>query len=215
MSSPAATEKAALTEEAAAKGPGRPRDPEADRAILEATIQVLGEEGYEGLSIEGVAARAGVGKTTIYRRWPSKAELVVAAIQRYKAPTDPIPLAPDESTRDALVRVLSGFTRTMSHTESGRMLCGLVAEMSRNPELARAVRAGLLEHRRSIVYAILDRGIERGEIRSDIDHEVVGDLLGGPVVMRILLTGGSVAPKFVREAVDTVLGGIGTRRAGR
>jgi AcrR family transcriptional regulator len=215
MSSPAATEKAALTEDAAAKGPGRPRDPEADRAILEATIQVLGEEGYEGLSIEGVAARAGVGKTTIYRRWPSKAELVVAAIQRSKAPTDPTPPAPDESTRDALVRILSGFTRTMSHTESGRMLCGLVAEMSRNPELARAVRVGLLEHRRSIVYATLDRGIERGEIRSDIDREVVGDLLGGPVVMRILLTGGSVAPKFVREAVDTVLGGIGTRRAGR
>jgi len=103
----------------------------------------------------------------------------------------------------------------MSHTESGRMLGGLVAEMSRNPELARAVRVGLLEHRRSIVYAILDRGIERGEIRSDIDHEVVGDLLGGPIVMRILLTGGSVAPKFVREAVDTVLGGIGTRREGR
>jgi AcrR family transcriptional regulator len=215
MSLSASAEQTAPTEEAAAKGPGRPRDPEADRAILEATIQVLGEEGYEGLSIEGVAARAGVGKTTIYRRWPSKAELVVAAIQRSKAPTDPTPPAPDESTRDALVRILSGFTRTMSHTESGRMLCGLVAEMSRNPELARAVRAGLLEHRRSIVYAILDRGIERGEIRSDIDHEVVGDLLGGPVVMRILLTGGSVAPKFVREAVDTVLGGIGTRRAGR
>jgi hypothetical protein len=103
----------------------------------------------------------------------------------------------------------------MSHTESGRMLCGLVAEMSRNPELARAVRAGLLEHRRSIVYAILDRGIERGEIRPDIDRDVVGDLLAGPVVMRILITGGSVAPKFVREAVDTVLGGIGTRHAGR
>jgi len=140
---------------------------------------------------------------------------VVAAIQRYKAPTDPTPAAPDESTRDALIRTMSGFTRTMDHTESGRMLCGLVAEMSRNPELAQAVRVGLLEHRRSIVYAILDRGIERGEIRPDIDREVVGDLLAGPVVMRILITGGSVAPKFVREAVDTVLGGIGTRRAGR
>ena len=90
MSSSSA-EQAVPLEEAAAKGPGRPRDPEADRAILEATIEILGEEGYEGLSIEGVAARAGVGKTTIYRRWTSKAELVVAAIQRYKSPADPSP----------------------------------------------------------------------------------------------------------------------------
>jgi AcrR family transcriptional regulator len=210
MSSSSAQQAAPL-EEAAAKGPGRPRDPEADRAILEATIEILGEEGYEGLSIEGVAARAGVGKTTIYRRWTSKAELVVAAIQRYKSPTDPSPPSPDEPTRDALVRILSGFTQTMTRTESGRILAGLVAEMSRNPELASAVRLGLLEHRRSVVYAILDRGIERGEIRSDIDRELVGDLLGGPFVMRILLTGSSVAPTFVRGAVDTVLDGIGTR----
>jgi AcrR family transcriptional regulator len=210
VSSPASTKQAAPAEEASAKSPGRPRDPEADRAILEATTEILCEEGYEGVSIEGVAARAGVGKTTIYRRWTSKAELVVAAIQRYKSPTDPSPPARDESTRDALVRTLSGFTQSMNRTESGRMLAGLVAEMSRNPELAQAVRVGLLEHRRSIVYAILDRGIERGEIRSDIDRELVSDLLGGPFVMRILLTGSSVAPRFVREAVDTVLGGIGT-----
>jgi len=201
----------APAEEVSAKGPGRPRDPEADRAILRATVDLLVEEGYEGLSIEGVAARAGVGKTTIYRRWPSKAELVVAAIKLTKAPVEPGSPTLEESTRDALARILGGFTRSMSHTGSGKMLAGLVAEMARNPELAQTVRVGLLEQRRSIVYAILERGIERGEVRATIDPELVADLLGGAVVTRVLLTGGPVTPRFVRGVVDTVLEGIGLR----
>src|SRR5262249_7192709 len=120
----------------APKGPGRPRDPEADRAILQATIELLSEEGYEGLSIESVAARAGVGKTTIYRRWPSKEPLVVDAIKAFKAPVDPMPPREDESTRDALIRVIGSFTKTVGHSGTGRMMAGLVAEMSRNPDLA-------------------------------------------------------------------------------
>jgi AcrR family transcriptional regulator len=196
---------------APARGPGRPRDPETDRAILQATIELLGEEGYEGLSIEGVAARAGVGKTTVYRRWPSKAPLVVDAIKRYKSPEDPAPPRGDESTRDALVRVLSHFIRAMGHSESGRMMAGLVAEISRNPELAQAVRNGILEHRRSFVFAVLSRGVELGEIRPDVDVELVADMLAGPMVMRILLTGGAITPRLVRQIVDTMLDGIAVR----
>ncbi len=200
-----------LEEDAPTKGPGRPRDPEADRAILRATIELLGEEGYEGLSIEGVAARAGVGKTTVYRRWPSKEPLVVDAIKHYKSPVDPAPPRDEESTRDALVRVLSHFIRAMGPSESGRMMAGLVAEMSHNPELAHTVRAGIVEHRRSFVFAILERGIELGEIRRDVDVEVVADMLAGPIVMRVLLTGGAVTPRLVLKVVDTMLDGIALR----
>ena len=194
-----------------AKGPGRPRDPEADRSILQATIELLGEEGYEGLSIEAVAARAGVGKTTVYRRWPSKEPLVVDAIKRYKSPEEPQPQRADESTREALSRVLGGFIKTVGRSESGRMMAGLVAEMARNPQLAAAVRTGILEHRREIVFAILERGIQRGEIRPDVDVEVVADMLGGTVVMRVLLTGGAVTPKLIRSAVDTLVDGAAPR----
>ena len=192
----------------APKGPGRPRDPEADRAILTATIELLSEEGYEGLSIESVAARAGVGKTTIYRRWPSKEPLVVDAIKAFKAPVDPTPPREDESTRDALVRSIGSFTKTVGHSGTGQMLAGLVAEMSRNPDLARAVRAGMLEHRRELIRSILRRGIERGEIREDADLEVVADMLGGAILTRILLTGGAVSPQVVRTSVDVAIGGI-------
>jgi AcrR family transcriptional regulator len=196
-----------------AKGPGRPRDPEADRAILKATIELLVELGYGDLSIEAVAARAGVGKTTIYRRWSSKEPLVVDAIKSLKAPADPAEPAADEPTRDVLVRVLSGFIRSMGPGDSGAMMAGLVAEMSRNPELAQAVRRGLLEHRRSIVIAILRRGIERREIRSDVDLDVVADLFGGPVVMRVLLTGGPISARLAHRIVDTVLDGAAPHQA--
>jgi AcrR family transcriptional regulator len=192
----------------APKGPGRPRDPEADRAIRQATIELLSEEGYDGLSIESIAARAGVGKTTVYRRWPSKEPLVVDAIKHFKAPMDPAPPRDDESTRDALIRSLGTFTKAVGHSDTGRMMAGLVAEMARNPELARAVRAGILEHRRGLLRSILNRGIERGEIRPDSDIEVVADMLGGAIVTRVLLTGGPVSPQIVRTTVDVALGGI-------
>jgi AcrR family transcriptional regulator len=191
----------------ATKGPGRPRDPGADRAILQATIELLAEEGYQGASIEAVAARAGVGKTTIYRRWPSKEPLVVDAIKRLKGRVEPLPPREDESTRDALIRSLGSFTKTIG-SETGRMMAGLVAEMSRNPDLARAVRAGILEQRRELVRSILRRGIERGEIRPDADIEVVTDMLGGAIVTRVLLTGGPVSARLVRTTVDVALGGI-------
>ena len=196
--------------DAPAKGPGRPRDPEADRAILHATIELLAEEGYDGLSIEAVAARAGVGKTTVYRRWPSKEPLVVDAIKHYKTPEDVHPPREDETTRVALTRVLGGFTKAVGRSEGGRMMAGLIAEMARNPELAKAVRAGILDRRQGVVFSILQRGIERGEVRPDIDLEVVADMLSGIVVMRVLLTGGPVTPHLMRAAVDAILDGIGT-----
>ena len=80
--------------------------------------------------------------------------------------------------------------------------------MSHNPELAQAVRTGILQHRRSFVFAILRRGIELGEIRQDADVEIVADMLSGPVIMRMLLTGGAITPRLVRKVVDTILDGI-------
>jgi AcrR family transcriptional regulator len=190
------------------RGPGRPRDPELDRAILEATIDVLETEGFHNLSIDAVAARAKVGKTTIYRRWPSKAPLVVDALAHLKASTsDDIP--DDLSTREALVRIMSDVVRKTSSAE--HLLAGLVDEMARDPELAETVRTGIVAQRRKVIFAALERGIERGEIRPGVDVEIIADLLGGPVVIRRLLTGRPVTARFIREVVDTVLDGAAVR----
>jgi AcrR family transcriptional regulator len=186
---------------------GRPRDPEADRAILEATIELLAEDGFGGLSIEAVAARAGVGKTTVYRRWPSKIPLVVDALMHLKMPTSMV-IPEDMSTRDALGRVLSELVRAHGNEPTGRILAGLVDAMSRDAELAEAVRAQLVSNRRTVVFGLIERGIERGEIRPDVDIEVVADLLSGPIVMRTLITGRPVTPRLAREIVALVLDGV-------
>jgi AcrR family transcriptional regulator len=191
-----------------ARGPGRPRDPELDRAILEATIDVLETDGFHNLSIDAVAARAKVGKTTIYRRWPSKAPLVVDALAHLKAPSSR-EIPDDLSTRASLVRLMSDLVRRSSSAE--QLLAGLVDEMARDPELAEAVRTRLVADRRRAIYEVLERGIERGEIRPDVDVEIVADLLGGPVVIRRLLTGRPVTTRFIREVVGMVLDGAATR----
>ena len=189
----------------AARAPGRPRDPQVDRAILAATLELLGEDGFDGLSIEAVAARAGVGKTTVYRRWPSKIPLVVDALTAMKAPT--VSAIPDDmSTRDALLRAMSGFTKPHEGS-AARVLAGLVDAMSRNDELAQAVRTVLVAERERGLVAVIERGKARGEIRSDVDARVMVDLLGGPVVLRRLITGQPVNQRLAHTIVDLVLDG--------
>ncbi len=187
--------------------PGRPRDPEVDRAILGATVELLAEEGFGGLSIEAVAARAGVGKTTVYRRWPSKIPLVVDVLTHLKSPLA-TPIPEDADTRHALARFLSEIVRAHGSLPTDRILAGLVGAMSQDPELAEAVRAGLVSSRRTTVCGLIERGIARGEIRSDVDVDVVADLLGGPILMRTLITGAPVTPRLARQIVALVLDGI-------
>jgi AcrR family transcriptional regulator len=189
----------------AARAPGRPRDPQVDRAILTATLELLGEDGFDGLSIESVAARAGVGKTTVYRRWPSKIPLVVDALTAMKAPT--VSAVPDDmSTRDALLRAMSGFAKP-NEGSAARVLAGLVDAMSRNAELAQAVRTVLVAERERGLVAVIERGKQRGEIRPDVDARVMVDLLGGPVVLRRLITGQPVNQRLTHTIVDLVLDG--------
>ena len=189
----------------AARAPGRPRDPQVDRAILAATLELLGEEGFDHLSIEAVAARAGVGKTTVYRRWPSKIPLVVDALTAMKPPTPSV--IPDEvSTRDALVRAMGGFTKPHEGS-AARVLAGLVDAMSRNEELATAVRAVLVTERQRGLVEVIERGKRRGEIRPDVDARVMIDLLGGPMVLRRLITGDPVNARLAHAIVDLVMDG--------
>ena len=191
--------------EAPARAPGRPRSAQADEAIVDATIALLTEEGYDRLSMDAVAARAGVGKTTVYRRWPSKIPLVVDALTAMKAPT--VSAVPDDMpTRDALVRAMSGFTKPHEGS-AARVLAGLVDAMSRNEELAEAVRTVLVAERERGLVAVIERGKARGEIRSEVDARVMVDLLGGPVVLRRLITGQPVNQRLAHTIVDLVLDG--------
>ena len=191
---------------AAKRRPGRPRNESYDEAILSATLAILFEEGYQGLTIDGVAARAKVGRPTIYRRWSSKAALVIAALARSTG----LAPAPDTgSVRSDLVAVQQHQVELMNSTGFRRITPGLVADLGTDPELGETYLNDYIAPRRRSVWDALDRGIDRGELRSDIDHAFVSDLLTGPLFYRVLVRGEALEPEMAERTVDVVLAAFG------
>ncbi len=189
--------------------PGRPRSPEADRAIVAATVELLAEEGYAGLSMEGVAVRAGVGKTTIYRRWPCKSDLVVHSLQCVAEQEES---APDTGrVGDDLVVFMQRMVDKVRRSEAGRIMPGLLVELARNPELARAFRQGFVEPRRMLVVEALRRAIDRGEVRADVDLELVVDVTVAIFQHRLMVTGMPIDDDLPDRLADLLLRGISPR----
>ena len=189
------------------RAPGRPRSAQADQAIIDAIVDLLVDRGYREVTIEAVAARAGVAKTTIYRRWPSKAEMVVEAISACKKDC----LEVEPSSGKPISCSLVGMLSMLSCSRVARILTGLAVEMAHNEELAVAVREGLMKPNREVVLATLRRGVDTGELRPDANLDVVADLLVGPMFFRILVSGAEVTPELASETVDLVLRGISPR----
>lgn len=184
--------------------PGRPRDPELDGTILQATIELLCEQGFAGTTVEAVAERAGVGKATIYRRWATREDLLLAA----GGEMGPCPGDPDcGNLRDDLVFLISGLVAMLTETPVGSLLPATVEEAARNPEMRSRLDAFITE-RRAPVRAALARADERGELRAGVDHELVIDLLSGPVFTRTLLTGTPLEGRVSKSIVDAVLKGV-------
>ncbi len=188
-------------EPSAPRAPGRPRSSTADAAILAAAAAALEADGFDGLTVDGVAARAGVSKATIYRRYPSKVDLVVAAAQQCIGDL-PIPL--DTGTlRGDLEAIAQRLVTLVAHTPAGRIMPMLVAEMRRNDELRVAFRE-YIGCRRGISIEIAQRAKARGELRADTDVDVMVDVLAGPIFYRALVSGGPLDDTFVTHLVDAV-----------
>jgi AcrR family transcriptional regulator len=189
------------------RGPGRPRSLEADEAILDATVGLIAEVGIEALTMEGVAARAGVGKNTLYRRFPSKLDLIVSAVRCYTR----VGAAPPDtgSTRGDVRAVVDDLVGIVTDTPMGRMLPILVATRTRVPELDVAYRE-IVADKRARSAAVVRRGVERGDLRSDADVELVVDALVGPVFYRFLVTDAALDPPYRAAVVDSVMRAFGT-----
>jgi AcrR family transcriptional regulator len=186
---------------------GRPRSTEADRAILSATLELLAERGLDAMSIEEVAARAGVGKTTIYRRWPSKGLLALDAFVVSFRAEQPLP---DTGTlRGDLLSALHAWVRAVTQTAMGPMLTGLIAEAQHDPELRGAWRDRVIEPLRAQHRIMLERAIGRGEIAASVDRDVVLDLFFGAAEHRLLLGHLPMTGEFIAQVVDVILTGIG------
>jgi AcrR family transcriptional regulator len=197
----------------AAPARGRPRSSHADRAILAAAVELLGERGLAAMSIEEVAARAGVGKATIYRRWPSKGLLALDAfVVSFRAEQ---PLPDTGSLRGDLLSALRSWVRAVTETPAGRLLASLIGEAQHNPELHAAWRDRVLEPLRAQHRIMLSRAASRGEISPSADVEVVLDLFFGAAQHRLLLGHLPMTEEFIVSVVDVILGGIETRSLGQ
>ena len=198
-----------MTEVLDAPRTGRPRDPELDRRILRAALELMADGGYEALTVEGVAARAGVGKATVYRRWAGKPELVVDAVASLN---DPPEATRGLSVRDELVVLLEAVRRKSRSTLAGKVFPHLLSASVDHPELLERYQERVIDPRRQRFLDVLARAADEGLLREDLDHGYAVDLLVGPLAYRNLLR--SVTPPdpdLAARVVDDVLTALAPR----
>ncbi|WP_432837049.1 TetR/AcrR family transcriptional regulator [Dactylosporangium sp. CA-092794] len=187
------------------KGPGRPRSARVDEAIVEAVFELLSAgQSADAISIEAVAAKAGVGKATIYRRWPNKEALLIDAVLAMKGPP---PELRGESVRDDLITLVAAM-RNKRMAQYGKVAACLMPEVFKSPEMTR-VYQGIVEPRREAMRSVLRRGIALGELRADLDVEFALLALMGPTLAQSMLRWNPNIPDegFAENLVDFVLRG--------
>jgi AcrR family transcriptional regulator len=188
---------------------GRPRDDSRDAVILEATLAVLAEVGYDRLTIDAVAGKAKASKATVYRRWPGKAALVVEAMQALK----PKPAAgageahcywPDTgSLRGDLIAGVRNFVERLN-SEEGKLTAAVMTAQMRDPELAAAMRAATYEDKRRSCRVLADRAIARGELTSPTGADTFVEVLPAIMFNRLLITGEAFDEAFINHVVDDI-----------
>ncbi len=194
-----------LDEGCEAKQPGRPRCPVTHQNILKATRELVEEVGYNSLTIEGIATRAGVGKTTIYRRWPNKASIVLNAFFEDLSPATTFP--DTGNVREDLRRHLKKFVKELNGP-LGCKISMLLANGQLDEEMAEAFRAQWIKPRRDEARQVIQKGIERGEIHQDIDPELLVDALYGPIYFRLLAGHAPLTPSFADSLTELVMSGL-------
>ncbi|MBV9795020.1 MAG: TetR/AcrR family transcriptional regulator [Actinobacteria bacterium] len=198
----------AATRPPAGRKPGRPRSEKAEQAIIEATLALFAEKGPDGLCVEAVAARAGVGKATVYRRWKNKEDLLLAALGSLKSP---LPDPDTGSVRADLVALVAVMARDGVDPARQRQYTLLLGEGAKYPKLMARYADTVVEPRREVIRAVLRRGIETGQLRPDLDIEIILLTLTGAAMSRGRC---EIVPhdgEFAERVVDSLLLGLAPR----
>jgi AcrR family transcriptional regulator len=196
---------------------GRPRSEAADTRILDAALESLLDRGYDRFSVDEVAMQAGVAKTTLYRRWPTKDHLIVAVVARLQ---DSVPVEYTGDVRADLTRYLGEIVAGLHRMRqagrpatSGDTSAGLVAEVAaaaaRHADVGAAVQA-MFHRRNALVLTLLEHARERGELHADVEPEVLFDQLAGALYYRLLVTGRPIDEAYVDSLVASALRGAST-----
>lgn len=184
----------------------RRRNQRSHQAILKAAAELLEEKGYGDICIEAIANRAGVGKQTIYRWWPSKAAVIMEAFSA-KA-TQNIPTPDTGSVKQDLYQILQQLFAVLTTTTTGEAVTGLIAEAQMDATFASAFREQFIKCRRAATRIILERGITRSELRPNLNLELVIDAIYGPIWYRLLLKHARLDDAFAEELVNFLIVGI-------
>jgi AcrR family transcriptional regulator len=186
------------------RAPGRPRSEQARLAILRSTLKLLGENGFSDLTIEAVAAHAGVGKATVYRWWPNKAALIADA---FAGSTSRKLHFPDTGSVYTDMSQQMRQVVKIFRSRRGRIVSAMLGGGQSDRDLIAAFRERFLWPRRREAYATLRQGIQRGELRKDLDKDLLLDSLYGPIYMRFLIRHDKLTPDFVDRLCQLVLAG--------
>ncbi|MHA7963841.1 TetR/AcrR family transcriptional regulator [Paenibacillus sp. CAU 1782] len=184
---------------------GRPRSLKTKENILSASYELLLESGFENVTIEKIAERAGVGKASIYKWWPNKAAVIMDGF--FAAAADRLPLPDCGSAVDDVYAHASGLCRFMSSAE-GKMITEIIGQGQMDAGLAEAYRTRYIMPRRLEAVQLLERGVQKGELRESLDKELSVDLLYGPIFYRLLVTGEPIDDLYVRSIVDEAFKGF-------
>jgi TetR/AcrR family transcriptional regulator, regulator of autoinduction and epiphytic fitness len=178
-----------------------PRVERTRRVVLDTTIELIIEGGFGAITIEAVAARSGVAKSTIYRHWPDRVELMHDAFQELK-PSVRVPT--EGSTRDRIIAMLEEFARTLGSSTWSLCLPTLIEAAERDPA-ARKLHRQLASDGRQVLVDLLVEGVERGEFTFDLDPVIMAEALAGPILLRRLMSPAPFDPASVRDVVDQLL----------
>jgi AcrR family transcriptional regulator len=180
---------------------GRPRDPSRDEAIIAAAIEVLVRDGYDRLSVEGVASAAGVGKATVYRRWANKAELIIDAMATLKPTIDTI----DTGSLEGDIELLVAASCSPASQRLLQVMVSICSALPREPQLLQACKTGFTEPRIALITEMLEHARSRGELGPDVDVDMAASLVPSLMLQRTLMTGQPAGRVYAEQVVGSVL----------
>jgi AcrR family transcriptional regulator len=192
----------------AARGPGRPRSEKARKAVLDSTLYLLKRSGFNELRIESIAERAKVGKATIYRSWPTKADLVVAAF--VSSVEEELRFPQIKPVQAALRQQMERWVHIF-RSPLGQIIATVIGAGQSEPEILQAFQTHWVEPRRREARLLLQEAMEEGQVRSDLDPDTILDMFYGPLYLRLLVRNAPLSTQLVNTIFDVLTPGLGIR----